>query len=254
MDKRDFWTTLPGMLTGVAAILSALTGVYLAVRDDDSTGSRPDTEVASQPTGGAREPAVRTIASISEWPVIVSDTFSDAASQWPRGNFPEGALKRFELSVSGGTYRWNIETQDALSKSINAPFGFVKDFFVSVDVVVRQHSVEPIDVGLIFGAAAGSDFRLLFKSPGSIGVSRATGTTINDLLVNWTPIDAPMNQRNKVAVLIDGGRMSFYVNDKEVASHSDDRYVGGSLGLSVGLYSAGTAAIEFDNFELRRRP
>jgi hypothetical protein len=34
----------------------------------------------------------------------------------------------------------------------------------------------------------------------------------------------------------------------------DDRYVGGSLGLSVGVYSAGAAVIEFDNFEVRRRP
>jgi hypothetical protein len=254
MDKRDFWATLPGMLTGIAAILSALTGVYLAVRNDDSPDSRPNTEVVSQPTDGSREPAVHTIASISEWPISASDTFSEAASQWPRGNFPEGALKRFELSVNGDTYRWEIETQNVLSKSITAPFGFVKDFFASVDVVVRQHSVEPIDVGLIFGAAEGGDFRLLLKSPGSIAVSRATGTTINDLLVNWTPIEAPLNQRNKVAVLVDAGRMSFYVNGKEVATHRDERYVGGSLGLSVGLYSAGTAAIEFDNFELRRRP
>jgi hypothetical protein len=254
MDKRDFWATLPGMLTGVAAILSALTGVYLAVRDDDSPGSRRDTEVVSQPTGGLREPAVRTIASISGWPVGASETFSDTASQWPRGDFPAGALKRFELSVTGGTYRWDIETDSALSKSINAPLGFAKDFFASVDVVVRQHSAEPIDVGLIFGAAAGGDFRLLLKSPGTVGVSRATGTAANDLLVSWTPLDAPINQRNKMAVLVDAGRMSFYVNDKEVASHRDERYAGGSLGLSVGLYSAGTAAIEFDNIELRRRP
>jgi hypothetical protein len=254
MDKRDFWATLPGMLTGVAAILSALTGVYLAVRSDNSATTQPASEVVPQPSGGTRDPAVRTIASISEWPVGASETFSDAAAPWPRGNFPEGALTRFELSVSAGTYRWDIETQNALSKSINAPFGFVKDFFASVDVVVRQHSVEPIDIGLIFGAAEGSDFRLLLKSPGSVGVSRAKGTAVNDLLVNWSPTGAPLNQRNKVAVLVDGGRMSFYVNDKEIANHRDERYAGGNLGLSVGLYSAGAAIIEFDNFELRRRP
>ncbi len=29
----SFWTSLPGILTGIAAVLTALTGIYLAVRD-----------------------------------------------------------------------------------------------------------------------------------------------------------------------------------------------------------------------------
>jgi hypothetical protein len=254
MDKKDFWATLPGMLTGIAAILSALTGVYLAIREDDSSSPRSVNEAPSQPADVSREPAVRTTAVGSAWPLVASEPFSDAASRWPSGSYPEGALKRFELSITEGTYRWEIDSASDLSKSISAPFGFVKDFFASVDIVVRRHSVDPIDVGLMFGAAEGGDFRLLFKSDGSIGVSRATGTAINDLVVAWTPVGAPIDQTNTLAVLVDGARMSFFVNGKEVATYHDERYVGGSLGLSVGLYSPGTATIEFDNFELRRRP
>jgi uncharacterized secreted protein with C-terminal beta-propeller domain len=48
--------------------------------------------------------------------------------------------------------------------------------------------------------------------------------------------------------------MSFFVNDTLVGKYVDARYHGGTLGLSVGAYSAGTAVIEFDNFELRRKP
>jgi hypothetical protein len=185
MDKRDFWATLPGMLTG-SPPLSALTGVYLAVRQDDSSGPRPPTKsLHHRRPFLANPPSVRLPRSPTGHS-SQRDVFERrlAVAAW---QFPRGRAEAVRLSVTGGAYRWEIEAQNELSKSINAPVGFLKDFFASVDVTVRQRSVEPIDVGLIFGAAEGSNFRLLLKSPGSTGVSRASGTAINDLVVNWTP-------------------------------------------------------------------
>jgi hypothetical protein len=46
MRKKDFWSTLPGILTGIAAMLSALTGIYLAVR----TGDRPPPRSGGDPS------------------------------------------------------------------------------------------------------------------------------------------------------------------------------------------------------------
>lgn len=43
-SKASFWTTLPGVLTGVAAILTALTGLYLAFADHDKSPGSDDAE------------------------------------------------------------------------------------------------------------------------------------------------------------------------------------------------------------------
>jgi hypothetical protein len=52
-EKRPFLTTLPGLLTGVAALIGALTTVYLAVRSQQ--GSAPQT-AAEQSTLPAAKP------------------------------------------------------------------------------------------------------------------------------------------------------------------------------------------------------
>jgi hypothetical protein len=55
--KPSYWTTLPGVLTGVAALLTAATGLYVAVRGTkgstvvpkpDTTATRPDTTVRAR--------------------------------------------------------------------------------------------------------------------------------------------------------------------------------------------------------------
>lgn len=52
-EKKSFFQTLPGILTGLAALLSAVTGLYLAFRRDDrpiySPSSPTETPIAAQP-------------------------------------------------------------------------------------------------------------------------------------------------------------------------------------------------------------
>jgi len=41
-NNKSFWTTLPGILTGIAAILTAITGLYLALnRNDGGSSEKP---------------------------------------------------------------------------------------------------------------------------------------------------------------------------------------------------------------------
>ena len=39
-DKGSFWTTIPGMLTGLAAIITAIGGLLLALSQADLLGNR----------------------------------------------------------------------------------------------------------------------------------------------------------------------------------------------------------------------
>ena len=48
-----FWTTLPGILTGVAALITALGGLYLATRNNSSNNNRQTNVVSSTPAATA---------------------------------------------------------------------------------------------------------------------------------------------------------------------------------------------------------
>lgn len=66
--KANFWTTLPGILTGLAALITALTGLYLALQQNG--GAKPPTPTQTvEPS-----PAVQAAA------VVGLPAGSDAAS------------------------------------------------------------------------------------------------------------------------------------------------------------------------------
>jgi hypothetical protein len=72
--RQSFWTTMPGMLTGVAALLTAATGLWVAIAPHDKSGSdaRPaavSVPIQSSAPGSAppastqQNPAVSSVAA-----------------------------------------------------------------------------------------------------------------------------------------------------------------------------------------------
>jgi L-fucose isomerase-like protein len=51
-DQKSFWTSMPGIFTGLAALVSAITGLYIAVKSDGAVGK------AGQGEGAASAPTV----------------------------------------------------------------------------------------------------------------------------------------------------------------------------------------------------
>jgi hypothetical protein len=59
--NRSWWQTLPGMLTAIAALLSAITGLVVAVRQlrsDDNRSSQAPAAATANPDNGSGGPAV----------------------------------------------------------------------------------------------------------------------------------------------------------------------------------------------------
>lgn len=40
-EKTNFWTTLPGILTGIAAVITAIGGIYIAINNNHTSSSQP---------------------------------------------------------------------------------------------------------------------------------------------------------------------------------------------------------------------
>lgn len=59
-DRRSFWTTLPGILTGAAAVITALTGVAALLIDRDPPAARDERTVSA--AGQATSPSAQVPA------------------------------------------------------------------------------------------------------------------------------------------------------------------------------------------------
>ncbi len=66
-DKQNFWTTIPGILTGVAALLSAVTGLLVVMHHpagtDTAAGHTEAAIVSGAQTGAATSTAPQTSSS-----------------------------------------------------------------------------------------------------------------------------------------------------------------------------------------------
>jgi hypothetical protein len=71
--KQNFWTTMPGILTGIAALLTAATGLFVAVYSHGDSGSKDHPAPALSTTA---EPS-------SSAPIAASSPSRPAATQAP---------------------------------------------------------------------------------------------------------------------------------------------------------------------------
>lgn len=105
-DKKSFFHTLPGILTGLAALLSAVTGLYIAFRDDRPI-DRPNHDIVElsvdsfsidpmPPT--QRKPVIAT-ASVRNSGNI--DAKNVLVKWWPGVNFPDPLTKTIPLIREG---------------------------------------------------------------------------------------------------------------------------------------------------------
>lgn len=53
-DQKGFWTSMPGILTGLATVLTAITGLYLAISGDGRNGQDGQVPVTPRTATGGR--------------------------------------------------------------------------------------------------------------------------------------------------------------------------------------------------------
>ena len=61
-EQKGFWTSMPGILTGLATVLSAITGLYMAVSGDGRNG-QGEPAPAAQTVPAAAQPGAGSTPS-----------------------------------------------------------------------------------------------------------------------------------------------------------------------------------------------
>lgn len=196
-----------------------------------------------------------------KWPGVL-DEFDSSDSGWYVGSVaPDENVDEWERGIVGGRYRWDIAFTGSWLKYSLSPHGSAADFYAAVDIVFSLQSLEVVCAGLTFGHVGdvGSDrpehYGLHILSNGEWGLSHARGIS-NDLLRGSSKpsqVAIDIKQPIRIGVLVEDGYMRFFVNGVQVGDWREPNFNGGDVGLCVGS-NADSVVVEFDNFELRRRP
>ncbi len=243
--KRSFWTSLPGIFAGAAAILTAVTGLYIAIGRDG------EPQLSIKPPSPPS--AVKSTSLPNEWPLILEETFTESPSRWSMGSYPDKNSARFDLKIVGGKYRWDVEFRQKWERWIEAPSGPATDFYLAVDVKFVAFASD-INAILLFGSASSKHYGFRISSNKFFELSRFDGTK-SEMIIDWTPISINPKESNRIAVAVRDQQIKLYINSKLLGAYKDSTFTGGKVGLGVGGWQPGVSmVVDFDNFEFRRKP
>ncbi len=243
-----FWKTLPGILTGLAAVITALGGLYVVLIDRQE----------SQPTvaQSARQedpPPLQARPQDTEWTDLADVSFVNQPEEWEFGRFPTAETPQMEMALLEGKYRWSMQTSDAFSgpswtRIFPLPYGPKVEFYAAIDVSIVESSA-PVSASLVFGKRSNADYSFSITSNNLYSLSHYDNGKI-DRLVDWTSFEA--RKTNRLAVESVDGRLTLSINSKIIGEqlwHQD--FLGGGFALSVSSRPNQSAVVDFDNFVLR---
>ena len=248
--KKSFWTSLPGIFTGAAAIITAVTGLYIAI---DRHGEQPSPIPPSPLHSTASTTSVKSATLPKEWPLVGEETFTEISPGWLAGSYANEHLPRFDLNFVGGKYRWDMEFRNGREKTIDAPYGPATDFYLAVDVKFVAFTPGNITASLLFGRASKKYYGFRISSNKYFALERFDGTK-HEIIISYTPTSINPKESNRIAVAVEDQQIKLYINSKLVGAYKDSTFTGGKVGISVtGWQSGQSAVVDFDNFEFRRK-
>jgi hypothetical protein len=188
------------------------------------------------------------------WPSLVSEGFSDTTpNKWPVGSFSH-EIAMTEFRINDGKYFCTLRFKKPRDWWIDSPYPPVVQFYTSVDAQLVESTIgEGVNIAILFGRESSRYYGFRISSTKHYGLTRFDGTK-DHMIIDWTPISVDLNKPNRLAVLVEDQTIKIFLNSSLVGEYRDPAFSGGKVGLAVNSWGTGKATVEFDNFELRRKP
>jgi len=254
-DKQSFWKTIPGILSGIALVITAFTGFYIAFNKVASSANKQDSIPIPIP-----EPIPQGKEYLN-WPIYLEETFSEVSVNWPEVKFKldeSGYLNSYEIKTVNGKYRFDISFKEEYGyywHSIETD-GKVIDFYAAVDFRFKEFvEGNAIYATIIFGRIAKTYYTLNVTASEYVGLKYFNGTKTYTI-IGWIKIpDMNPHEFNRMTIAINNQQIDILINDELIVENfSDKEYLGGNLGLRVEGSGDQEVIVDFDNFELRLKP
>jgi len=242
---------------GAAAILALGAISWQAGELKKERGARSSAE-SSLTVSEQRADALHELAVAKSWPLALRedfDLFSSGDRPFPFFVGPnESALAKEEAERRYLTYRWRFTSLKGFisthgAQGVSQSEG--ETIYLSAELKQVVGSANTFGA-LMFRSSDGEYYSFELRK-NSYGLSHTKAQTH---LIDWTSSSAIRpGVMNRLAVIADASRIQLFINDEKVGEISDSTTTSGQVGLAAGAYSAGqSATIDFDNFELRKRP
>lgn len=236
--KKSFWSTLPGLLTAIAAIVTATATLLTALVAANVIGPHKAT-----PT-----PVVAAAFSTPTSGVLFEEPFSDPGSGWDIYTDSD-----VETGYVNGEYRVAVFHADMTGWG--SPSGGYDWANFAVEVDARQVQ-GPLDGAFGLLARLQPDRQSYYRFSIS-GDGYYLVDSLNQgqwaTLVDWQlsqAIRQGLNEVNRLRVVCDRSKFSFYVNDALLIEVIDNTFTSGRIGLSVSTYDKGGVVVHFDNLRV----
>ncbi len=218
-----------------------------------ATATPAPTATATPAPTATRTPRPRpTLAGLPapvEWPVALNDDFNDNARNWIT-NVITDDWGTFTRAITDNVYLWDVRADVPTSRWSMPDMDSFDDAYVAVDAR-RVSGPEKSDYGIVLRHNNGNYYLFSVRDDGYFRFVLWYGFEWVPK-IDWTEtLVIRPGEVNRLGVVMEDKRFTFYINDVQVADIEDEQLAQGEAGLSAGTLTAGDVVFEFDNFELR---
>lgn len=189
-----------------------------------------------------------------KWSDVLLDDFDQNSFDWTTGT-KSSSRAEITRTIANGVYLWEAQAKQGFVWWTSPEMDEYSDFYYAVDLTFVDGPLEA-EQGLVYRRQKSGDDNAYYlyeiSNNQHYSVKYQDGEGWVDL-IPWT-VSPLLNESgsNRLALIAQGNRMVFFINDQFVAEILDNRLSKGKQGLCVGLDEEGQKGTwEFDNFEMR---
>lgn len=191
---------------------------------------------------------------VKKWSGAFIDNFDQNSYDWVSGARTVDWAD-ITWTIADGVYRWDAMAKEGFVWWVYPEMEAYADFYYAVDLDIVQ-GPETAEQGLVYRMSKNGEeysyYLYEISNNGYYAVWLSDPGGWSDI-IPWTRSSLiKANGSNRLALIAQGSRMVFFINDRFVAEVSDDRLSAGIIGLCIGLGENGQTGVwQFDNLEIR---
>lgn len=217
-----------------------------------------DTPAIAPPQATATAQAVTQLLNErAKWTPVLTDWDEENLHDWSVGQ-TTGDITH-TLTITGTTYRWEIQASRAFASSRSTTVIEPTNFYATMDIQRVSGSPEA-EYGMVFGSAGDNDYEfyltdeLVTGGESYFSLYQSAKDKSNELFGYVETPFVKKGQMNRLGVLVEGKRITLFINEQMVGQVEVDEYMPGWFGVYSGMSDLGDAVLEFSNLVVRVPP
>jgi hypothetical protein len=204
------------------------------------------------PLTAENNPTATPLPYPTNWKLLLADNFSDNNNVW--GSLvAEDEVGSISSKVENGLLDVTLlsKEQGARNSVFQSKIADLKDFFISFEAEQKDLENDAY-YGLEFRTINQQGYVFMIDQKKSQYSLAFIDTKWNPIIDVTTSTAINSEKPNKIGLLINGSKITMFINDQEIATISDSRWESsGTFGFTLGLYDPNEKVnVSFDNLQI----